>query len=360
VPLMLLKARGLARNHPDQAIRIVSQCLDENSRALTCVQTLRRVHSLSGACAEAESDARRALLLDPDSREDRDGLAEMLAAQGAPIEALRTTFGEPDLLAASVLAMMPDNEYLPHDTALALFQGDFVEAERIARDLLHRMSASTNASDHFLPTHALVIACEEAGERTEAARVAADFLRRQPAFHERIPDNVVGTFIPPAERDGEMSHAEADARRRTAFANLSRIWDDPLRAWSETYAAAWRLTPAEAQQALRVLDDERIVATSDRLVRFGYRATLVGGRDLPEVRGFLESLVRDCSTPLTRPQDWIFAQLWLGRLDERADHKESACQHYGKVLERWGHAKPRSLTADEARAHAKKLGCPVP
>ena len=54
----------------------------------------------------------------------------------------------------------------------------------------------------------------------------------------------------------------------------------------------------------------------------------------------------------------IHAHLFLGELDEQSGDRASACHHYGKVLEHWGHAKPRSVVADEARAHSAKLGCP--
>jgi hypothetical protein len=56
-------------------------------------------------------------------------------------------------------------------------------------------------------------------------------------------------------------------------------------------------------------------------------------------------------------RDWGRSQLYLGELDEQAGDKPSACANCAKVLERWGHAKPRSVTADEARAHATRLGC---
>jgi hypothetical protein len=36
---------------------------------------------------------------------------------------------------------------------------------------------------------------------------------------------------------------------------------------------------------------------------------------------------------------------------------EGACAAYKVVLDRWGHAKPRSVTADQARERAKALGC---
>jgi serine/threonine-protein kinase len=67
-----------------------------------------------------------------------------------------------------------------------------------------------------------------------------------------------------------------------------------------------------------------------------------------------------CSDALLVTRNWVHSNLYLGELDEQSGNKASACGHYAKVLERWGHAKPRSVTADEARAHATKLGCSLP
>lgn len=43
-------------------------------------------------------------------------------------------------------------------------------------------------------------------------------------------------------------------------------------------------------------------------------------------------------------------------LEERGE-KGRACEVYGAVLARWGAAKPRSVTAEEARRRARALGC---
>jgi serine/threonine-protein kinase len=50
----------------------------------------------------------------------------------------------------------------------------------------------------------------------------------------------------------------------------------------------------------------------------------------------------------------------LGTALEARGDKEGACEAYRTVLGRWGHAKPRSVTADEARTHASALGCQAP
>jgi hypothetical protein len=71
----------------------------------------------------------------------------------------------------------------------------------------------------------------------------------------------------------------------------------------------------------------------------------------------LETIGKGCSYVLLATRNWIHAHLYLGELDEQAGDEASACGHYAKVLDRWGHAKPRSVTADKARERVKALGC---
>ena len=46
-----------------------------------------------------------------------------------------------------------------------------------------------------------------------------------------------------------------------------------------------------------------------------------------------------------------------GDLEQKSD-RGGACEQYAAILRRWGGAKPRSITADKARARSKALACP--
>ena len=48
---------------------------------------------------------------------------------------------------------------------------------------------------------------------------------------------------------------------------------------------------------------------------------------------------------------------WLGEALEQKGDRTGACESYAEVLAHWGHARPRSVTADKARARSKSLGC---
>lgn len=55
--------------------------------------------------------------------------------------------------------------------------------------------------------------------------------------------------------------------------------------------------------------------------------------------------------------DSMRERLLLGQVLEKKDDAAGACAQYAAILARWGHAKPRSVTADRARARSKVLGC---
>jgi serine/threonine-protein kinase len=57
------------------------------------------------------------------------------------------------------------------------------------------------------------------------------------------------------------------------------------------------------------------------------------------------------------PVEHTQAHAWLGQAREAKGDKAGACAAYQGVLERWGRAKPRSVTAEMATKRAKLLGC---
>ena len=75
-----------------------------------------------------------------------------------------------------------------------------------------------------------------------------------------------------------------------------------------------------------------------------------------EAVDWLEEATRSCKA-LQFPILHTRAHLWLGQAYEALDRREDACRAYQVVLKRWGQAKPKSITADEARARVSELGC---
>jgi hypothetical protein len=48
----------------------------------------------------------------------------------------------------------------------------------------------------------------------------------------------------------------------------------------------------------------------------------------------------------------------MGQAFARKGDTKGACEAYRQVLARWGEAKPRAVTAEEARVNAARLRCP--
>jgi serine/threonine-protein kinase len=57
--------------------------------------------------------------------------------------------------------------------------------------------------------------------------------------------------------------------------------------------------------------------------------------------------------------DQVHAKLDLGLALEQTGDPKGACEAFGKVLAQWGHATPRSISADAAREGVTRLSCGV-
>src|SRR5262249_27286062 len=60
----------------------------------------------------------------------------------------------------------------------------------------------------------------------------------------------------------------------------------------------------------------------------------------------------------TEPLLFVRTRYRLGLLYEAKQDKDRACAAFKAVVDRWGTAKPKSVTADAAREHMKTLECP--
>ena len=128
--------------------------------------------------------------------------------------------------------------------------------------------------------------------------------------------------------------------------------------WFLAYAA----TAVDAEDARAALEAmPRYLPLPDVLARddtmddaFGTTYLLAGKVDL--ALPYLQRAARSCSA-LDHPLTQTAAHLHLGTALEALGDRPAACAAYRTVLERWGSAKPRSVSADAARARARALGC---
>jgi serine/threonine-protein kinase len=357
LPLLLAwKARVLeSEEKRPEAARTLDDCLAHSPRAVDCLAARVATRDRDGVCPEAEQDVRRWLDIQPDAPKARPLLAGLLAGRGAPIAAVREALGDPK--ASDITLAVAGAQVL-----LPMFEGDLVEVLRVSGDSAASLPASASEHDHFLVLTTIVLAFTEEGDLASAGRVAADYLAKRSAW-------VMGgskAMCPPcdaamqgaAARGGKVDPKVAAERIAADYQDAVSHETAAVVAWTMTYAYA-AYTPAEARAAVAKLDEIHDVPSSAYYNGASSRTAFLGGR-AELARPLLEGLVRPCDSEFQSTMNWVRSHLYLGELDEQAGNEESACAHYGKVLARWGHAKPKSVTADEARAHAKKLGCALP
>jgi serine/threonine-protein kinase len=345
-------------------LEMADRCIREEPRSDSCWSQRSDIDDWRGDCTAFEADTRQYAFLAPNEPEAREQLADAIASNGASAAAVREALGAPS-------DFIFYRWFVPPQFALAsLFEGDFAEAARLARDALARMGSDRSLDDRFHSALAAMRALTEAGDMTTAADVAESFLARESAWLDTDKEKdethaivrhsmLVATMV----RGGRMSRAEGALRQAEAFKALMARGRDGLVAWARAYDV---VTAEDARIAVAALDREGISPSAHVFVEqvdadpsnpasLAARALVLAGRGAP-AREILERTLTSCRV-VTFARELVLDHLYLGVLDERDGKKAAACGHYTKVLERWGHAKPRSVTADEARARATRLGC---
>jgi serine/threonine-protein kinase len=199
------------------------------------------------------------------------------------------------------------------------------------------------------------------GDRAGAARVAkrtVDRFAALPRF-EQTSDDATVILLAYMEKGRLMSHAEYAERRDTWAAAWRARMDEAtfkdlgLSVWLKGWVEP-QMDDDDAREAVAKLPEYGELpppGTIDSDVIVGI--TFLRAGRVADAIPRLEATARTCNT------EWstIWGQLWLGKAREATGDAARACEEYAAVLRRWGSATPRSVTADEARARAKKLGC---
>ena len=359
-PLFAAKSmflRGEPGPEVPEVAATLATCLELHPRAVSCLAERATVLDGEGECAAAEVDVRRWLELQPDSREAPPMLAGLLAGQGAPTEAMREVLGhDPHAWGWYVETF---------EALVPLYEGDFHEAERRSMDAFERVPATADMDDHFTPVGSAVRAYEEEGDRAGAARLASDFLARLPAWkapksaEELAHDTAV--MVGAAARGGRMKPAEAALRLDALMAAALKRGDmTPQRAWANVYAASSE-TQDEALVAVAKLDALQLPSLTFQdaigIIYSTARVLTLAGR-YGQARPFVvNKFDKECGDVFLNTRNWVHMHLYEGEIYEHEGNAQEACAQYAKVIGRWEHAKPRSVTVDEARARAAKLGC---
>jgi tetratricopeptide (TPR) repeat protein len=324
-----------------------------------CFLGLIWLDSMEGRCADAERDARRAVDRDPGLAGN---LACVMAGAGRPIEAVREVLGQ----SAALFATAPRMRWqkLIDRTRVALITGDFVAGRTLAEEAEALADSDVNAPyrDHLLPALVLAGIARETGDDAQAFRVAWRFVSRSDAWSKSTQgDAGIDASVALARlstRDGGLSKAEFVARRSAWLEDERRNVAHSGLAWTYAFAAPAE-TKEQADEALAALPGYEPLSSFSYYVgipdaEIGRTYLLAGKADTAIVH--LTRAVATC-TAFRHPFAHTQAALHLGEAFESKGDAASACSAYAKVIARWGQAKPRSISAERARARSKALGC---
>jgi serine/threonine-protein kinase len=348
----------------DDARRALDEALRCSRTATEPLWYLSEIDEQQGRCDSEEAHVRTWLSRDPDDWYAYHYLARSLAAEGkspdAVLTALQQKWGrlEPGHRA----------KLEPMDRArLAASAGDFVEAERDLNEMEKVLATDPSAQAHAEAHMLLARIAEEQGHPDRARAVAEAYLARKDAWAPTHRVDNVSIFLDPVPemlgmlaRTGAMTPSEREERRaawlaawraKTSAAYLGDLW---ITAW-----AAPAATRQEAQAAIEALSGFGAVPPfnpnlpAQALVG---RAYLLAER-IDDAVALLRSGSAAC-TLLAEPMASTRAWADLGGALEAKGDSAGACGAYRVVLDRWGKAKPRSVTADKARARVAALRCP--
>ncbi len=348
----------------DESRAALDRCLAVSPGSVDCMQVRSFAMSLAGQCEDAVAELRRASSWDPEQSDIYRVLAGALAATGASKETIEEVLVMRD---DRLPAEGRDEVRLLERAELEAWAGQFEAAVATAHELERHVASSASRGAHWAAAIITSGALAESGDAAGAARIAEQALLRKDAW---TPDTTRSMSDAPAEA---WLLGASLGGRRGALAE----WRKAARAWersNEGFLGAlerWGLkwgpmmdTPVDPSEALAEApsgsprEGARHFHVSWRvgvLDAYAGRIYLRAG-DVARAMPFLERGARACQG-LDYPFLKTRAHLWLGMAKEKSGDTDAACSAYRVVLERWGHATPRSVTAREAERRSRALGC---
>jgi serine/threonine-protein kinase len=361
-PKMALAELGIGRaleslGRGDEAKAHFKRCQELSPVAAMCILNEAKIAARGGDCnVLADAVSRAGVIVPGDVFLSLDALNTTLTT-GAPRTAADTQVDRVLLL----LGKEERASLLPFRGIVALWFGDFPEAYEDLETSTRALQSTDGTT--IWGSYEQLVAAEE---MADATKVKA-YLRTYMA--ERVVTKAPGPWDHLALRAIRAHHVLSEAQ----VATLKETWrantsDGGVPAWDLwlRFDAAVALTQEEARAALSMPASKqpprqlRPRDGDDEEYEVG-RVLALAGRPADAAPN-LEAVARSC-VPFTgyrsstRAPFILRASYDLGEAREAMGDRVGACESYRRVLERWGHAKPRSVTADEARAHAKALGC---
>jgi serine/threonine protein kinase/tetratricopeptide (TPR) repeat protein len=349
----------------DDARRVLNACVTAIPTAVNCMSDLTDLEGELGQCDTMEAQARSALMIDPDHDVAYDALATALVARARPLdsarEVLRQKRTRPDVTAGDRA-----REEAAADTQIAMVAGDFPGALEGARRFDDALGSETAVGPHAWVARRRVEAYLESGKNAEAVRAAKHFLDRRDGWDPdprgedwAIAEDPTGFMLGVLHRAGALTDDQLASKRAAWLAqwgvramrpSINYVWVHQVGAGVDTRD--------EGEAALALLPQYMPIPLYFAQTLGGYHvghAFLAAGR-VGDALPWLQQAARSCHA-LDLPYEHTHALFTLGQAEEQNGDTSGACAAYASVVERWGHARPRSVTAEGARKRVAALGC---
>jgi serine/threonine-protein kinase len=346
-----------------EALNLADRCLAVSPTAASCLRNRAYVLQRRGECADYEVAARRMTTIEPGGPRPYWFLADALAVRGSPLESVREALETKSALDLTLDPASGAADKDANEMALGVLTGDFRRAAAAASDYDRLLASDTSEADHVWPVMTLISSLDEEGEHAKARKVAEAFALRVPAWTAN--DWTVRLYLLYAQHQAHLISDAALTQARAA------IEEDAVAREVAIHAATTRLFihaafagPDELADALAYVAQPSPHSDAEA---FRGRVLLMAGQ-VDQALPLLQRAAARCAIlPIDgggwswwrgyQPFAYVKSHLWLGRALEAKGDAAGACRAYGEVLARWKDAKPRSITADEARERARVLGC---
>jgi serine/threonine-protein kinase len=344
---------------------VLDRCITIAPTFTTCSIELGRLFEHLGACEEEETMARQLVAASSAQAVAQNLLASALAARGRPEAAVREAL-------RLKWAALPEPERRRTEQedalALALLSGDFTTAEQVARELETAVESSRREGDHGRVARRLAQIYMETGRLMDTGRVAEAYLGRHDAWEPdprsedfALAGDATPSLLAAAMRAGKLTRLDFVQKR----AEWMRGWERKVTrdfksyVWAHGFAGTTE-TPDDAREALAAMAAYEPLPTffPKTLIEASIGNTLFLGGRTDEAVTWLERAAKSCRV-LEVPVEHTRAHLWLGLAREAKGDKAGACAAYRVVRERWGKAKPRSVTAEKAAERMRAAGCGI-